>query len=49
MRPNRPSAPPMMRSTVSELAMSPSTVSMYGSSDGVIVRALATTAQPRLR
>ena len=29
--------------------MSPSTVSTSGSSDGLIVRALATTAQPRPR
>ena len=46
MRPNRSSAPPMIRSAVAGSAMSPSTVSTSGSSVGFIVRAVATTAQP---
>ena len=46
MRPNRSIAPPMIRSAVAGSAMSPSTVSTSGSSDDLIVRALATTAQP---
>ena len=49
MRPNRSSAPSMIRSAVAGFAMSPSTVSTSGSCDGLIVRALATTAQPRPR
>src|SRR6516165_5244927 len=49
MRPNRSSAPSMIRSAVAGSAMSPATVSTAGSSDGLIVRALATTAQPRPR
>jgi Short repeat of unknown function (DUF308) len=49
MRPNRSSAPSMIRSALAGFAMSPSTVSTPGSSDSLIVRALATTAQPRPR
>ena len=39
----------MIRPAVAGSAMSPATVSRSGSSDGLIVRALATTAQPRSR
>ena len=49
MRPKRPSAPLMIRSVVAASEMSPSMVSTAGSPSGVIVRDVATTAQPRRR
>jgi hypothetical protein len=49
MRPNRSSVASMIRAAVAGSAMSPSTVSTSGSSDGLIVPAVATTAQPRPR
>src|SRR6202020_3203241 len=49
MRPNRPSAASMIRSAVAGSVMSPATASTSGSSEGAMVRALATTAQPRAR
>ena len=44
--PKRSSAAPTIRSEVAVSAMSPATVSTSGSSDGLMVSALATTAQP---
>ncbi len=49
MRPKRSSAASAIRPAVAGSAMSPATVSRSGSCDGLIVRALATTAQSRLR
>ena len=49
MRPNRSSAASTTRPAVAGSVMSPATVSRSGSRDGLIVRALATTAQSRLR
>src|SRR3984885_10111622 len=49
MRPNRPSAASMIRSAVAGSVMSPATASTSGSSEGAMVRALATTAQPCAR
>ena len=49
MRPNRSRAASAIRSAVTGSAMSPATVSRSLSSDGLIVRALATTAHPRPR
>jgi hypothetical protein len=43
------SAVVMSRSAVAGSEMSPSTVTRFGSADGLIVRALASTAQPRCR
>ena len=47
--PKRSSAAPTIRSEVAGSAMSPSTATRSGSSDGLIVSAFATTAQPRRR
>src|SRR5580698_2503586 len=49
MRPKRSSAASMIRLAVAGSPMSPATVSRPGSADGLILRALATTAQSRLR
>src|SRR6266508_3230753 len=46
MRPKRSSAPLMIRSVVAGSDTSPSTVSTAGSAAGLIVREVATTAQP---
>jgi hypothetical protein len=48
-RPKRSSAAPTIWPAVAGSAMSPATVSTPGSRDGVIVLAVATTAQPRAR
>jgi len=48
-RPKRSSAPPTIRAAVAGSVMSSATVSRSGSSDDLIVRAVATTAQPRVR
>ena len=49
IRPKRSSAAPAIRPAVAGSVMSPATLSTSGSPDGSIVRALATTAQPRSR
>src|SRR6516225_9206269 len=49
MRPKRSSAASTIRPAAAGSVMSPATVSRSGSSDGLIVRALATTAQVRPR
>ena len=46
MRPNRSSVSPMIRSAVSGLEMSPVTQSRSGRPEGLMVREVATTAQP---